>query len=193
MADVRKIIIIFVVSILFAIFVFSMIDAVYPSPEYNDFCKDNYAKIPKIVADNCGKINVSTTDQNSCNEKEGYIEYNYDSTGCATDYSCNTCQNEYDNARDQHNNYVFYISAFFSLIAIFLGIYLPANKNALNEWVGTGFMLGGAFALFFGTATSFGSLDRWLRPIVILLELILVLFVAYKKIGKSKKTPKKGK
>ncbi len=182
MADARKIIIIFVVAILFAIFVFSTIDAFYPNPEYNDFCEDNY-RSPKDIINTCEPLEVSMDEHNSC---EGNIDYIYDSTGCPTKSFCNTCYNEYDNAQDKHNQYLFYISAFFSLIAIFLGLYLPANKNALNEWVGTGFMLGGAFALFFGTANSFSSLDRWLRPIVILLELILVLFVAYKKIGKVK-------
>lgn len=193
MADIRKIIIIFVVAILFCVLVFSVIEAVYPQPRYEDFCKEIFssrtAPIVKEPAD-CVLINVSEQEQKACEDKHGSIEYNYDSRGCATSYKCNTCDYEFYQAMSNHSRYVFYISAFLALIAIFIGMYLPAKENTLNEWIGTGFMLGGAFALFFGTATSFMFLDRVVRPIVIFLELALVIFIAYRKIGNLKQDKK---
>ena len=83
------------------------------------------------------------------------------------------------------------ISAVLALIAIFVGLYLPAAVNSLNEWIGTGFMLGGVFALFFGTATSYTHLGRFVKPIVLILELALVIFMAYKQVGKFRKDKKK--
>lgn len=187
MADIRKIIIIFVVAILFATFVFSAIEAVYPQPKWEDFCQHNgyYAEpYPAKIIDgsNCTRLAVPKEEYNRCNEKKGQIEYDYDSLGCATDYNCNTCNYQFTKAQEQYKRYVFYISAFLALLAIFVGLYLPAQKNPLHEWIGTGFLLGGAFALFFGTALSFTSLDRYIRPVIILLELLLVIFLAYKKV-----------
>ncbi|MBW3015596.1 hypothetical protein KY330_04180 [Candidatus Woesearchaeota archaeon] len=186
MADIRKYIIIFVVAILFSILVFSVIEAAYPEPEWEDFCDDKeYARAVPIVKETseCEVVDVPEQDKQDCKDRNGYIDYEYDSRGCATDYYCNTCTYAYEQANEVYRRYLFYISAFLALIAIFVGMYLPAHKNVLNEWIGTGFMLGGAFALFFGTATSFSSLDRLIRPIVIFLELALVIFISYKKIG----------
>jgi len=196
MVDIRKIIIIFVVAILFAVLVFSVIEAVYPTPEYEDFCREKFnpraAPIIKETKD-CEDLDVTQTTINSCEDKKGFIEYDYDSKGCAISYECNTCNYELEQAREKHDKVTFYISAFLSLIAIFIGMYLPAKGNTLNEWIGTGFMLGGTFALFFGTMVSFRSLDRFVRPVVILLELILVIFIAYRKINNLKKDKKKKK
>jgi multisubunit Na+/H+ antiporter MnhC subunit len=85
-----------------------------------------------------------------------------------------------------HDNVTFFISAFLALIAIFVGLYLPAKENTLNEWIGTGFLLGGAFVLIFGTIQGYGSLHRWLKPVIMLAELLLVIFLAYKKVKNLK-------
>ncbi|MBT5021548.1 hypothetical protein HOK51_09860 [Candidatus Woesearchaeota archaeon] len=184
--DIRKIIIIFLIAVLFSVLVFSTIEAFYPNPEWDNYCREKgFPKVAPLVQNQevCQEIDVNDVDQNACESKKGYIEFNYDSKGCPTSYECNTCSKEYDFARQTHDQYVFYISALLALVAIFIGLYLPAQTNNLNEWIGTGFMLGGTFALFFGTASTFGSLDRIIRPIIIFLELVLVIFIAYKKIG----------
>ena len=200
MVDIRKIIIIFVIAVLFSVLVFSIIEAIYPSPKWEDFCRSPQYVPEKITVQGssiCLQVNVSAADRVSCDQKRGYIEYiDYDSNGCTTNYRCNTCQIEFDAAQQEHSKYVFYISAVLALIAIFIGMYLPAKENSLNEWMGTGFMLGGTFALFFGTAQSFIALDRIVRPIVIFFELVLVIFIAYRKIKnlrEDKNTEKKSK
>jgi hypothetical protein len=189
MMDIRKIIMILVVAVLFSVLVFAVIEAVYPEPRYEDFCSSQQPRPSSFPVDtsSCVEVIVPAQDVQLCVNDKGYVDYNYDSKGCATDFFCNTCNRDLQLAQDKHNYYVFYISAFFALIAIFIGLYLPAHKNTLNEWIGTGFMLGGAFALFFGTATTYTSLGRIIRPIIIFLELLLVIFVAYKKIGNLRK------
>ncbi|MFH1408523.1 MAG: hypothetical protein ABIH34_01320, partial [Nanoarchaeota archaeon] len=69
-------------------------------------------------------------------------------------------------------------------VVIIIGLYLPAEKNVLNEWIGSGFLLGGLITLFIGTALYFSDFLRWLRPIVILFELGLVIFISYRKLKK---------
>jgi len=44
--DIRKIIIILVIGALFAFFVNALIEAVYPSPDYNDYCEDRAPLLP---------------------------------------------------------------------------------------------------------------------------------------------------
>ena len=193
--DIRKILIIFVVGILFSVLVFAFIGAVYPQPKWEDFCRQERFAPQKVggvpTETKCPALEVSATEQKSCSERHGVIEYEYDSNGCAKSYTCSTCQYEFEQKMDTYYLYVFYISAALALIAIFLGLYLPASANTLNEWIGTGFMLGGAFALFFGTATSYTHLGRFVKPVVLILELALVIFMAYKKVGNLRRDKKK--
>lgn len=191
MADLKKILIIFVVAILFSIFVFTLIDAVYPNPEYSDYCKEKFPLVKPIGERvNCEGIDVSPADWESCDNRDGTILYNYDSEGCATSYECSLCRVDYDEARSKHAFVMFIVSAIFGILAIVGGVWLPNEKNPLNEWVGTGFMFGGLITIFFGTAVYFGDLHRVWRPIVILVELLLVLWLAYKKLGPTKKSKK---
>jgi hypothetical protein len=192
MVDIRKVIIIFVIGILFSVLVFSTIDAIYPQPKYDDFC-DN-PRIPKLDAwEECSdKCDIQYPDNdiawnscvNKCDREDRAISLEQEE-----EYQ--ECNDKYQDAREIYNQYVFYISAILALIAIFIGMYLPAKKNTLNEWIGTGFMLGGTFVLLFGTLRTFTALGRYVKPIIILLELILVIFITYKKIGNLKPDKKK--
>lgn len=174
MVDVRKILIIFVIGILYAIFVHSFVDAVYPAPEYEDYCKDFARPQPAEKIVDCEPITLPDCD--------GYIEYTYNSQGCPVSAVCSACNEELRNVRKTHNGVYFVLSSIFGLFAIALALYLPIKKNELNEWVGTGFMLGGILAIFIGTAAYYNDMTRLLRPVVILAELIIIIYLAYKKI-----------
>jgi len=168
------------IAILFSVFVFSTINAVYPEPGYSDFCDNNLRAPLEKVGSECANIDVPADAQDAC---AGYIAYERDSNGCATNYYCETCDNEYQDARDNYQQIMFYVSALLALIVIFVALNLPVKKkkNNIHEWVGTGLLLGGAFVLLFGTIQGFSSLDRFVKPIVMLAELILVIYLAYKK------------
>ena len=73
------------------------------------------------------------------------------------------------------------------LIALIAGLYLPKKKNPINEWVGSGFLLGGILTILVGTVRYFGDMGRYARPIIILVELVLVIYLAYRKLGDKKK------
>lgn len=176
MVDIRKILIIFVIGILYSIFVHSFVDAVYPAPEYEDYCK-SYAE-PKLIEkelEKCEPIEFPECEG-------GQYEYTYDSQGCPMSAVCSKCFEELRNVQKSYNGIYFILSSIFGLFAIALALYLPIKKNELNEWVGTGFMLGGLLSIFVGTATYYGDMTRLLRPFVILIELIIVIYLAYKKI-----------
>jgi hypothetical protein len=175
MGDVRKILIIFVIGILFALFVHSFIDAVHPAPEYNDYCTEFEKPMPAMTE----KIQCPQISMPRC---EGLMDYEYDENGCPISATCNPCTLNYNNAREKHNFLYFILSAIFGLSAISVALFLPLKKNELHQWIGTGFMLGGLISLFIGTAIYYGDMARMLRPAIILLEMMIIIYIAYKKI-----------
>jgi hypothetical protein len=187
--DLRKIGIILAIAVLYSIFTFATINAVYPQPEYNDYCKPYMDSRPYTnVKDpsTCPTVKGPTEAEiESCGTDEGMISWTYDEYGCSKAYKCDYCQRDLNNANEKHYFVLFIISSIFALIALLLGMYLPTGKGKteLNEWVGTGFMLGGLITLFTGTAMVYGELHRIVKPIVILAELLIVLYIAYRKLG----------
>lgn len=181
MTDVRKILVIFLIGILYAIFVQSMIEAIYSSPDYEDYCRYNMPEPVKmgISPQNCTAL-VETI---QC-DKGGMIQYIYDSNGCPNSTYCDYCSIGWEKAQEQYRLIVFIVSSAMALIAIGIGLVLPVKKNPLNEWIGTGFLLGGLITLFIGTIRYYEDMTRILRPIVMLIELGIVIFLAYKKLKK---------
>jgi len=188
MIDLRKIAIIFVVGILFSIFVWALAEAIHPSPRYEDFCTGNerfavpLSKVDREGVDCPDFTGPTIAEQDTCEEQHGNINYRYDESSCAVSWNCQTCNYQYQEAQKQFNLSFFIISSILGLIAIGIGLYLPGDK--ISHWVASGFMLGGIISLFIGTARYFGDLGRYTRPVIILLELIIVIYIFYKKMKK---------
>lgn len=188
MADVRRIIVIFVIAILFTILINVSIEAVHPSPKYEEYCKEKSMPrpAPYPAEKACSEFTTPKEISESCPEEKGKVDFTYDERGCPTKAYCETCYKEYDQANQKYNLVVFIISAITGLIALVVGLHLPEKKNPINEWIGSGFLLGGMLTIFVGTVRYFGEMGRYTRPIVILVELALVIYLAYKKLGKKK-------
>ncbi len=192
MIDLRRVAIIFVIAILYAVLVNAIIGAFYPAPRYENFCKARfYPEKPYIARQECPEYKEPTREElNKCAEEQGYPDYLYDANGCPIEYEgCNYCQRDYNNAQERYDLIFFIFSSILALVAIAIGLLLP-TKNSLNEWIATGFMLGGLVTLFYGTAIYYRHLGRYLKPIVILLELLIVIYLAYKKLQDIKSDKK---
>ena len=191
MIDIRRILVILVIAVLLGILTQVSIDAVYPEPKYDTYCRptiDNqFASMPKQVRPDfvCGNYTPPAELSSTCPPEKGQVQYKYDSNGCVTQAYCETCNKNFDVANEKHGLAVFIVSAIFGLIAIVIGLYLQPAKNPINEWVGSGFLLGGLISIFTGTVRYFGSMGRFMKPVIILLELILVIWLAYRKLGKK--------
>lgn len=207
--DIRRIIIIFVVAILYAIFSQLEIDYLQEQPKCGDYCPpdefggpmciESYEyeygyypppmhpkfveKRPGIQELTCPQGEQRPTDAEAitCMKEKGQMKYKYDQYGCIEKYKCDYCSKPYVQDKQWYHFNVFWLSAVFAIIAIILGIMLPI-KNPVNEWIGFGLMLGGLIALFVGTGRTIGELHKAWRPIIILAELILVIYLSYKKI-----------
>ncbi len=198
MIDLRRVAIIFVIAILYAIFVNAFIAAFYPEPRYEDFCKQRfYPEKPypaTVDRKDCPKYKEPTQDElDKCANEKGMPEYRYDAFGCPTEYKgCNYCQRDFDNANQKYNLYFFIFSSILAVVAIGIGLVLP-TRNSLNEWIATGFILGGLITLFFGTFRYYQYLGRYVKPVVILVELLIVIFLSYKKLRDIKGSESKAK
>ena len=198
MIDLRRVAIIFVIAVLYAIFVNALIAAFYPEPKYEDYCKSRfYPEKPypaTIERKDCLKYKEPTQDElDKCANEKGYPEYRYDAYGCPVEYKgCNYCQRDFDNANQKYSFRFFILSSILAVVGIGIGLVLP-TKNSLNEWTATGFMLGGLVTLFFGTFQYYQYLGRYVKPTVILAELLIVIYLSYKKLQdiKSDKLKKK--
>lgn len=198
MIDFRRVAIIFVIAILYAIFVNAFIPAFYPEPRYEDFCKQRFypeKAYPAVVErKDCPKYQEPTQEElDKCADEKGYPEYQYDAFSCPIKYKgCNYCQRDFDAANQKYNLYFFIFSSILAVVAIGIGLALP-TKNSLNEWIATGFILGGLITLFFGTFRYYQYLGRYVKPAVILVELLLVIFLSYKKLQDIKSDKSKAK
>ena len=194
MIDLKKISLTVGIAVLFAFFIYFTIDAAYPEPTYDAFCKNSYGgptpafKEPYPYQErNCTSLVGISNLSRSCNEQGGYIEYDYGDDGCETNARCNTCNKVYDENRKQYMLNVFYIAAPLGIIAIVIGMYLPLMVEA----IAAGFMFGGIVTLIQSTIRVFGDLGKWSRVAVLFVELCIIVWIGLKKVSEYK--PKHGK
>lgn len=159
MADIRKLAVIAVIGILFAIFSYTFIDALFPEPRYNDFCDDTILPKPMI--------------EDRATEPDPYVQ-------CNTEYR--EAANTY---RETIKIYVFIVGAVLGILAVLGGMLLPGQKKEIHSWIGSGFMVGGLITIFMTTSMSFDSFGPVLKPIIIALELVLVIWLAYRQFGQK--------
>ncbi len=185
LAHIKKYGIIIIIAILFAFFSFSIVDLVVEKPNYQDFCVDLAKPVPMFRETvNCTDIAVPDSASAECNGMGGYIDYTYDSSGCPKTYECNTCSREFDQAGQKHRKYGFMITGILGVLAIMAGLYIK-SKDEVVEWIFSGFLIGGILSVFIGTMTYFQDMDRFLKPVVLLLEMGLIIWIALK-ISKKK-------
>ncbi len=182
--DLKKVSLTIGIAVLFALFIGFFIDAVYPGPEYDQFCK-NYNR-PMAApykgsteTNKCPEINYNDPVSQECNEKGGYIEYDYDAQGCAVNPKCNTCNVEFNGVNKVYSRNLFFITAVIGIAAILIGL-IFVQLDA----IASGFMFGGILVLIYGTARVFGDLSKVMRVIVLGIELVVLVYIGIKKSKK---------
>jgi hypothetical protein len=205
MFDLRKILVIIIIAVLYVVLAFAVTHAIIQKPDYNNFCgQQGMLTAPVKIAmetGNCTAFQVESAYEKECYAKRGYVEYKYDSRGCATEYYCNTCNADLEDATKKYDFWLFIIFSIMGLIALVIGLKLSPEQNELHKWVGSGFTAGSLAVLFIGTAIHYNEMLRYLRPFVILAEIAIVIYVFYKEMSvynmigaKEKgKTERKGK
>lgn len=184
---IKKIGIILIIAILIASFAFSIVDVVMEKPQYGDFCKSEARALkPFREETNCPDFIEPTTDiRTECNSKKGTIDYVYDGSGCPVSYECSTCNTAYDEARKKHRLVGFIITSILGIIAIISGMYV-SSKTEVIEWIYSGILIGGILSIFIGTISYFQDMGRYVKPFVLLIEIILIIWVAIRTSLKKK-------
>ena len=192
--QVKKLSVIITIAILFTVLVFSVAELIVERPDYGDFCS-NFRPAPRdiAIANDCPDAVVANENVvRECHDQGGFVRYDYDNAGCSVGYECDTCNVEYQEAISRHRFVMFIVSSVLGLIAVIVGLHLKP-KNEVMEWVYSGFIIGGLASIFIGTVTYFNDMDRFLRPIVMIAEIALVVWVGVKTTLKSDKKKSKNK
>ena len=194
--NVKKYTMFLAVAVIYALFAFSMVYAFLEEPQRDNFCMNQ--PVPKFtepykdtsVANTvCGNDTYaypSEEETKVCNEKKGNMWRKTNSSGCPAEYYCDTCDNEFNDAYDEYKFWVFMYACIFAIIAIILGITTPFVKGEFANIIAPGFIIGGLITLFMGTAMYFDAMSRIIRPIVMFIELIVVLYLIYWAVKKNK-------
>lgn len=167
MIDFRKLLVALVIAVLFAIFVNTSIEAISPSPKYDKYCNET------LTAPYPDKMYAEPSTQTP-EERAAIAEYNAKQKACSDAFQV---------AQEKHNFAIFLVSAITGLIAVVIGLYVSVS-SPVGMSIASGFILGGLFTIFAGTIGGWGSIQLQVRPFVMLVELAVVIFVAYKQLNK---------
>lgn len=182
--EIKKVALTFGIAILFTLFIVFLIDAIYEQPEYNNYCNQTYYSEPMPLAfqPNCTEEYNNQTLINECIKERGEIKYNYDKNRCPKKVYCDYCSKDFTDKNTEYNKNIFYISAILGLIAIISGLYLPKKFDAISS----GFIFGGILIITQGTFRVFGDLNKISRVIILGIELIILIWIGYKKVKDKK-------
>lgn len=186
MAGFKYILLMLIVAVLFSVFSFSLGNAFHQRPAYEDFCANRPYSYPVESKTNCTFVQPTAAEQANCTQK-AYLEPVYGPDGCIASYVCNACQAELDAAMEGFNLVIFLFMSVLGIAAVIATLSLQSRAEVI-EWVLNGFLLGGLISLFVGTVIYFDDAPRYLRPIIMLVELAIVIVVALRKMqGEQKK------
>ncbi len=189
MDNIKQVPIIIGIAVLFTLFITLSIEAFYTSPKYEDFCTPAlqsrlYPKEPYAVSPQANCTYSRDQRETQCYADKGQVVYDYDTKGCQVYKDCDFCQRDFDDQRKIHDRNIFLITAPLGLIAIIFGLYFGI------DFIGSGFMFGGIATLFYGTVRYFGEANKYLRVLIILIELLIVVWIGYKKLWAKQKHKK---
>lgn len=183
MVDLKQIAVAIAVAILFALFIILLTDLVYEEPKYSDYCENGFKPIPVTPIEKpCYEYGE---EYQQCVREGGVVRWALNESDCRIFDRCDFCNLEYQDARKVYTRNVFLIAGIIGLASIFIGTLWKI------EFLGTGFMFGGIILLFYATVRFFGDADKLLRVIIVFAELLIVIWIGYRKLYLKEK--KKGK
>ncbi|MFH0870604.1 MAG: hypothetical protein V1866_06140 [archaeon] len=183
----KKLAMILGIAVLLPLFFGLFMDALYDEPTYEMYCNESMYSTPyadKFAEPARQEVNCTYKygpEQQQCDRSGGISRMKYDSNNCGSYDWCDYCNKNYDAARSIYNRNLFLILAPLGLIVVILGIYL------MVDYLGAGLMMGGLITMFYATVRYFSDMSKMLRALVILVELLIIMWIGYKKIDDGKK------
>jgi len=185
------IVVLIIIAVLTASFLFATAFAFFPDPEYNEYCDSPKMYNLKLPGIDCPDIDFRNEEMN-CKQQGGFLDYEYDNeTGCPVSISCNFCSKNYNEARESSQNNRFYVLAGLSILLILLSLYVVKDNTPLLFGITTGIIIGGLISILIMSFITLDAFSRYVRPFIFLLQIILVVLVALKKFGNINEKKKK--
>jgi hypothetical protein len=179
------IVVLIIITVLTAAFIFATAYAFFPEPEYNDFCSDGRSYPMKNPVENC-PVNAFESEEMNCMQQGGFLDYTYDNeTGCVISVACNMCYKNMENARKSAQNNRFYVLAALSVLLIIISLYAIKDNTPLLFAITTGIILGSLISIIIMSFITLDAFSRYLRPVIFFLQILLVVLVAVKKFSNT--------
>ncbi len=184
MAEFKNILLMMIIAVLFSVLTYSLGNVHMEKPKYEDYCNETYYPVMPTKAlmknNTCPEIRIP-----KC---KGNLKPIINDKGCVKEYECDNCLEKYKEAREKFSLIIFLYMSIIGIIGIITALIKDPGEEAKKKekketikWILNGFLLGGLISLFFGTIIYYGSAPRWLRPIIISTELVIVIIVAIRK------------
>jgi uncharacterized protein (DUF983 family) len=122
---------------------------------------------------------VQDINQTKCYNDGGQPRFVQDNNGCEVYDKCDYCSRDFNDAQQSYNRNIFFILMPIGLVIVIIGIYLTV------EYIGAALMFAGLITMFYATIRYFSNMSKILRALVILVELLIIMWIGYKKIGEK--------
>ncbi len=167
--------VIFSVAVAFvSVFFFAYaVQAVYPAPDYEDFCN---VSSPKMVQSEvaCVEAGGRWTDYDPIRYQGSNGAVEDDIKGrCDADFEC---REEYDAVRDVYERNVFFANLIIGLLVFVVAFFLGL------EAVSSGLMGGALMLIVYGTLRYWGELSDVWRTFILGIVLVVLIWLGYKKL-----------
>ncbi len=166
-----------VIAVLSALFIGLLVDAIYPTPKYEDYCNKFYPEQRPLVTGTICNYTQSVGEK-ECYKEGGTPRYDYTAEGCQVFKECDFCNKEFEEDNKVYNRNLFFIVSPLGLIMIIFGVYYAVG------FIGSGFMFGGILSVAYGTIRYFSDMSKIMRVAVIFIELVIVVWLGLKKLRK---------
>src|SRR3989344_7417469 len=177
------------IAIVFTFFVFFTVEAFYPQPKYEDYCNQTYKYSPRPIATPYDTQKTGCSDPwinkevEKCQVDKGTPTFKVGDNGCDVYDTCDFCSVQFQKQNDLYQRNIFIISAIVGIASILFGLYFSV------AFMSGGFLFGGILVLAAGTIRYFasGHVDRYLRMAVLFVELVILIWIGYRKVVKKEK------
>ncbi len=180
MINVKNIVLGLGIVIVFALVLWQGIEAFYPSPQYDDFCKAGrfdpyYPTKPMAVGEpNCTFSRELQDKQNQCYADKGQPVFEYDDKGCTIAIkTCDYCQRDFDKALDNYSKVVFVIAIIVGLITLIIGYGFLSVEPVGSALIGSGI-----WAIFWGAAINWRNFSSVWRFLLLFVALVVIITFA---------------
>lgn len=153
------------ITLLANLFVAYLTQALYPAPEYENFCPQSLT----------GKF-INTPEECTTVGGEWYPDTSIEAKGYCN--STATCQKEYMDVQEVYTRNVFLVFVVFGALLLVASAFL-----AEVPVIALGSSFAGILALVIGSIWHWSAMQEWLRVIVLGVALAGVLYLAWKKFG----------